>query len=581
MLTSQERRSALRLFGLMFLGMLIETFSIGLIIPAVALLTQSNLMQRHPDLIGWLAWMAPLTHEKIVVLGVFVIIGVYFAKNLYLGRVAWEQARFVFGIQANLSQRLFTLYMTQPYTFHLQRNSAELIRNIVGEVEIFTTNCVSPAMLLLAEALVLLGIAVLLFLFEPLGSAAVVVVTGAAGYSFYAFLRRPIARWGHARQYHAALRLQHVQQGLSGVKDVKVLGREEEFLHQYQIHNLAGAKLGKFQAMVQQVPRMWLEVLAVSSLGILVVVMLAQGRSMSAIVATLGLFGAAAFRLLPSVNRVLLSVQSLRYGLPAIDSLNKELLLGSTPENSERRRSIAEFLRGIEVDRISYYYPDTTNPALEEVSLSIPKGSSVGIIGESGSGKSTLIDIILGLHTPSSGRILLDGADIQENMRGWQDRIGYVPQSIYLTDDTLIRNVAFGISDEKIDVVAVARAIRSAQLGELVESLPQGLGTFVGERGVRLSGGQRQRIGIARALYHNPDVMILDEATSALDEETECEVMQAINKLRGSKTLIIIAHRFSSIRDCDMIYRLDRGRVRAWGTPEQMLIQDKQLKSSQ
>jgi ABC-type multidrug transport system fused ATPase/permease subunit len=275
---------------------------------------------------------------------------------------------------------------------------------------------------------------------------------------------------------------------------------------------------------------------------------------------------------MPSVNRVLSAVQYLRYGLPVINTLHEELQLAVPEPAAQNNNGAATFQHEIRLTDITYTYPNAPAPALNQLSLSIQKDESVGFIGPSGSGKSTLVDVVLGLLTPSAGQVVVDSKDIQQNLRHWQDRIGYVPQSIYLTDDTLKRNVAFGLPDGQIDDIAVQRAIQAAQLDEFVASLPDGLETLVGERGIRLSGGQRQRIGIARALYHDPVVLVLDEATSALDIATERGVMQAVTALHGSKTILIVAHRLSTVEHCNRLYRLHEGRVVEEGTPSTMVF---------
>jgi ATP-binding cassette, subfamily B, bacterial PglK len=311
-----------------------------------------------------------------------------------------------------------------------------------------------------------------------------------------------------------------------------------------------------------------LELLAVIGFAMLVVVMLQLGRQLDTLIPILGLFAAAAFRLLPSVNRILNGVQSVQFALPTIDIIDREVRqLEDTPV-PQRGALLMPFQKELMLSNVSFQYSGADGPALTDVSLTIPPGCSVGFVGSSGAGKSTLVDLILGLLTPGSGRITVDGVDIQSNIRGWQDQIGYVPQVIYLTDDTLRRNVAFGLNDEEIDEQAVLRAIRAAQLEDFVAGLSQGLETEVGERGVRLSGGQRQRIGIARALYHNPPVLVLDEATSSLDLATEQGVMAAVNALHGEKTVLIVAHRISTVSQCDWLYKLERGKIVQEGTFE-------------
>ncbi len=567
LLTSTQRRSAVTLLGMMFIGMVLETLSVGLVIPAIALLTQGDSSRNYPALQPVLQMLGNPSQKALIFGGMLALVGTYFIKTLFLALLAWRQTRFAFGVQANLSQRLYTVYLRQPYTFHLQRNSAQLIHNVINEVSLFIGNGILPGMVLLTETLVLLGLCALLLIVEPLGALVVVSVLGTAAWGFHRLTRGLIARWGKARQYHEGLRLQHLQQGLGGAKDVKLLGRETDFLEQYRVHNVQSTHAVQLHATLQQLPRLWLELLAVSGLVMLVVTMLAQGRALEAVLPTLGLFAAASFRVMPSANRMLGAVQSLRYVIPVIDTLHAELNL-ATPDAVNSPGRIAPFSAEIELCKVTYTYPGAGGPVLNGISLTIQRGESVGFIGTSGAGKSTLVGILLGLLTPDSGEVRVDGSDIQNNLRNWQNQIGYVPQSIFLTDDTLRRNVAFGLADEQIDATAVQRAIKAAQLEEFVASQPQGLETLVGERGIRLSGGQRQRIGIARALYHDPAVLVLDEATSALDTDTELSVMKAVTALQGSKTILIIAHRLSTIQHCDRLYRLELGRMVAENSSE-------------
>jgi len=574
LLMPAERRRAVVLLGMMLIGMFMETLGVGLVIPAIALLTQSDLARHYPALQPALHGLGNPSQQTLVIGGMLVLVGVYLIKAICLALLAWQQTRFAFDVQAQVSQRLFTVYLRQPYTFHLQRNSAQLIRNVINEMNLLTVNGILPGMTLLAESLVLCGLGSLLLVIEPMGTLIVVSILGTAAWGCHRFTRGCIVRWGEARQYHEGMRIQHLQQGLGGVKDVKLLGREACFLDRYSEHNIQNARVGRLQSTMQQLPRLGVELLAVIGLAILVISMLAQNRALEAVLPALGLFAASAFRLMPSVSRVIAAMQSLRYGLPVIDTLHAELKL-TIPEATGRRSPSAPFRGALELKQVTYTYPGATEPALKDISVAIQCGESVGVIGTSGAGKSTLVDILLGLLTPDRGEVRVDGDDIQHALRNWQDQIGYVPQSIFLTDDTLRRNVAFGLADEQINDTAVQRAIKAAQLEEFVASQPDGMETLVGERGVRLSGGQRQRIGISRALYHNPAVLVLDEATSALDVATEHDVMQAVNALRGSKTIIVVAHRFSTVKQCDRLYQLEQGRVVEECTPATLLVSTK------
>jgi len=559
-LTPAERDNALILLGFMLTGMMLETLSVGLVIPAITVLIQDDLATRFPFAVPLLDALGNPSPKKLIVAGMLTLVGVYAVKAIFLAFLAIKQTRFAFGVQAQLSQRLFTIYLRQPYTFHLQRNSAQLIRNVIDEVSVFTGNAMIPGMLICTESMVLLGVGSLLLLVEPLGALLVMLVLGGAAWGFHRIAHTRVTRWGRERLRHDGMRIQHLQQGLGGAKDVKLLGREDDFLAQYSVHNTQSAQMSQYQAALQQFPRLWLEFLAVTGMALLVLSMLAQGRDLPSIVPTLGLFAIAAFRLMPSVTRVLSSVQSMRYGLAVVGVLHEELKLTS-PEVVTQPANGTAFQHEIRLSNISYTYLGASAPSLNELSILVQKGEFIGIIGISGAGKSTLVDVILGLLPPHTGQVMVDGQNIQQNLRHWQDQIGYVPQSIYLTDDTLKRNVAFGLPNEQIDIDAVWHAIKAAQLEAFVLSQPDGLESIVGERGVRLSGGQRQRIGIARALYHDAPVMVLDEATSALDTETERGVMQTVASLRGDKTIIIVAHRLSTMEHCTRLYRVDNGKV--------------------
>jgi len=579
LLNKGERRRIIVLFGLMVIGMGLEMLGIGLVIPAVTLLLQADPSEAYPPLAVVLEILGQPTQIQLITGGMLLLVGVYLIKALFLGFLAWYQNDFAFGVQRHISRELFSTYLHQPYAFHLQRNSAQLIRNAVNEVHKLWFLILNPTLVVLGEGLVLVGVTCLLFIVEPIGALLVVLILGFAAWGFHLFTRGRLLRLGIARQHHDGQRIQELQQGLGGVKEAKVLGRESGFLAKYEEHNAESARIEQFQATLQLLPRLWIELLAVSGLATLIIAMLAQGQEAAAIVPTLGLFAAAAFRLMPSAYRVLGAIQNLPYGMPVIKILREELkLTPGLPVNTEididsRVRNC--FKHDIELEDVDYGYPSSKEAALKSLSISIRKGESIGFVGPSGSGKSTLVDIVLGLLTPTSGEVKVDKKDIQINLREWQDQIGYVPQSVYLTDDTLRNNVAFGVPSDQIDEEAVTRALQAAQLDAFVAGQPDGLDTIVGERGVRLSGGQLQRIGIARALYHDPPVLVLDEATSALDTLTEKDVMDSVEALQGSKTLLIVAHRLSTVEHCSRLYQLERGQVIAEGSPAKLLQEQK------
>jgi ABC-type multidrug transport system fused ATPase/permease subunit len=571
LLTPSERKAAISMLFMMLLGMALETLGIGLVIPVVTVMMQPESWEKYLVVSSLLSSHPSLSHSLMVVIAMIGLVFVYLSKNLYSGFLIWKQASFTFNVQANLCLRLFALYLRQPYSFHLQRNSAQLIRNITSEVASFSS-VISSVLLLLTECFVLIGLTALLLWIEPLGAIAIAVILGSSAWIFHILTRNRISHWGGLRQHHDGFKFQHLQQGLSSAKDVKLLGREKNFLAQFEFHNTNSAKIWKLQTTLQGLPRLMFEMLGILGLAMLVIAMIKQGREASSLIPVLGLFAASAFRFMPSANRILGAIQNIRYNLSAVDLLFDESQL-QTDGSQEYRKTTpkSEMLHEIKIEEVGYSYPASHKAALNKVSITIKKGEIVGIIGASGSGKSTLVDLLLGLLSPLEGKITTDGIDIQSHLRNWQDQIGYVPQSIYLTDDTLRRNVAFGLADEEINEVAVRHAIAAAQLSEFVDELADGLDSVVGERGVKLSGGQRQRIGIARALYHNPSILIFDEATSALDITTEKSVMDVTMALKGSKTIIIVAHRLTTVDRCDLIFKLEKGRVVASGLPTEVL----------
>lgn len=571
LLTKAEQRGALVLLCMMVVGMMLETLGVGLVVPLIGLMMQDDIATKYPFVTNLFIMLDKPSQSEIILWAMLFLVSIYGIKNLFLALLAWRQARFAFSVQKHTSQRLFEIYIKQPYKFHLLRNTAQLIRNITVETNLLT-NSISAFLICTTEALVVVGIAILLLWIEPLGAILVVSTLVIAGYGFLKLTRKRIMRWGAARQYHEGMRIQHLQQGLGGVKDVLLLGRVENFLNEYALHNSESAKVAGQQIGLQQMPRLCLEFLAIVGLAMLVFIMIKHGGDVKSVLPTLGLFAAAAFRLLPSANRMLQSIQTVRYGIPIIETLHNEFELERDIED-DKEISAMQFIHDIQINNLTFTYPNATTPALKNINLNIRKSQSVGFIGTSGSGKSTLVDVIMGLLIPKEGEVLVDGQKISTNIRGWQSQIGYVPQAIYLTDDTLRRNVAFGLADDEIDELAVNRSLKAAQLDEFIRCLDKGLDTIVGERGVRLSGGQRQRIGIARALYHDPQVLVLDEATSALDTSTEEGVMTAIDALHGTKTIIIVAHRLSTVTHCDRLYRFEHGRL-----VEEILPAEKMIK---
>ena len=565
-LAAIERRKLFFVWFLALVGMILELLSLGLIIPLMGLLTQDDYVDRYPELFRM---MGEPSQQKILVVGVLFILFVYLVKAIFTYYSNWVQRAFLNKAKARLSSELFQRYLRQPYSFHLDNNSSTLITNAENGRTIISGG-LEPLLILLTDGLIASGMFILLLIVEPLGTLCVLVLFAVASVLFQFSTRKRIHAWGIAKKVESRLVLKHLQQGLGGVKEVKIMGREQLFLAEHKRSVDASMEVDRRFMMLQVIPRLWLELLALVGLVVLVLAMISSGDSVSEVLPVLGLFAATSFRIIPSINRILASVQTLGYSKPIIRSVYDDLQL-SFPEIPELGTEI-RFSKAVCFENVNFKYSNAVGNANENLSFCIGKGEAVGIIGHSGAGKSTLVDILLGLLQPTSGSVLVDGIDIQNNLRSWQDHIGYVPQTIYLVDDTVSRNVAFGLPDDMIDHDAVARSITAAQLDEFVLSLPDGLNTIVGERGVRLSGGQRQRIGIARALYNDPDILVLDEATSSLDTETEQGVMDAVKQLLGTKTIVIIAHRTTTVSYCTKVYKMDNAQIVGSGLPSEMTL---------
>ena len=546
--------------------MFLETFSLGLIIPFIGLLSQENYRDSIPAVFEFFG--NPSQRDMLLYAMVAIAI-VYVLKSIFLYYSTYIQRRFIYQTSGRLTQAAFETYLRQPYAYHLDRNSATLIRNVENARSIIGGG-LDPALVLLTDGLVATGLFVMLLVVEPVGTLCVLILFIAAGLGFQLSTRKRIATWGKARKVHAGKVLQHLQQGLNGAKEIKMLGRERKFLDDHEFHLKMSLDVDRRYVMLQSLPRLFFEAVAVVGLALLVIIMVGSGDEIKDILPTLGLFAATAFRVMPSIGRVIASVQTIGYNKAFMKTVYSDLLLPREASSSEN--SDLCFNQEIEVRDVSFTYARAHRVSLNKVDIKIGKGEAVGIIGASGAGKSTLVDVLLGLLSPEDGEILVDGQNIDTNLRSWQQMIGYVPQTIYLIDDTVSRNIAFGLPDDMIDHDAVARSITAAQLDEFVLSLPDGLNTIVGERGVRLSGGQRQRIGIARALYNDPDILVLDEATSSLDTETEQGVMDAVKQLLGTKTIVIIAHRTTTVSYCTKVYKMDNAQIVGSGLPSEMTL---------
>jgi len=552
------------IFLLILVGTVLETFSVGLLIPALSVLTKDDSGFNLP----YVTLKSSLSKTELIQLAAAAIFVVYLTKNIFLGVSTWIQRGFLTKISARLSARMLEIYIRQPYSYHLRQNSSVLIRN-TQDASMVVAGGIEPSLTVLSDGLIAVSLFVVLVVVEPLGTLSAIAIFLSATYLFQRLTNNKLQRWGKQRQQQKGKIIQTIQQSLGAVKDVQVLGREQTFIDIHREQQIVDTNLLRRINMTQALPRLWLEIIAMGSMASLVVIMLWVGNEVNAIVPVVGLFALSAFRVLPSVNKIVNGLQTLRVSRSTIETIHQDLGLAVSEPNFVK--DVRFEFSSLTTTNLNFRYEMTEQDVLKDVSVSVLRGEAVGFVGQSGSGKSTLIDILLGLLDPKSGSVSINRRSISEVKQQWQRIVGYIPQTIFLMDDSLRRNIAIGITDSEIDEAAIQDALKSAQLEDFVASLPEGLDTVVGERGVRLSGGQRQRIGIARALYHRPSVLVLDEATSSLDTETEKGVMQAVQALQGDKTVIIVAHRLSTVEYCDRLYRLAAGRIVDEGTFDEVM----------
>jgi ATP-binding cassette, subfamily B, bacterial PglK len=561
MLDGEDLRQAASLLILMILGAALEMFAVAMIFPLISSLSNPGGVPTMPVAAAIYNLTASQGQAAYVFSLLAFMVLFYIAKNLFFTMLIYRQTRFGFQVQGKISTRLFAHYLNQPYTFHLQRNTAELLRNLTSEGDQIVWSVLIPTLTLITEALIAGGLLLLLLYVSFQAAVVISLLFGVTGVAYFWLFRDNLRRWGIARMHHDAMRIRAVHEGLGGLKELIVLGRSGFFLDSYAEHNRLRGRVASRQNLMQNTNLLLLEVLGVASLLILVGLNLVQGNEFSTILPMMGIFAAAAFRLIPATNRIIGTFQLVQYSAPVIRTLYTELSLPVSPRAAPDSPADFDHWETIGVEQGSFRYSEIGHWILRDISLTIERGDLIGFIGPSGVGKTTLVDVFLAILPLSSGRITVDGKDVADHVDEWQRQVGYIPQSNYLIDSSIRSNVAFGIRDADIDDGMVAQALGDAQLLEFVNALPLGMDTPIGEIGSRLSGGQRQRIGIARALYHDPSILVLDEATSSLDEATESDVMTALGALAKKKTILVVSHRLKSIRACDRVYELRAGRL--------------------
>lgn len=578
---SGHHRQLIFLVGVFLVTSLLEAFGIGLIGPFLNLAGDSQTVIRDSRVFAWVYQTLGLESSSSLVVwfGAFIIFVfllkgiVYFLSKQYSYKVLFDQ-------RAAVQKRLFNTYLLAPYDFHISRNTADYINKITSETQRFGFMVSLPMVESVSHVIVVLTLLVLMAKTNIL-LLLVSLASLLPAFFVFSFLLKRLKEWGRLATLAREETIKAVNHGLGGIKETRVFGCEEYFRKELEEHVHQEARVEILFQSTQFVPRTMIETLLVIAIvGFVCVSQLLLGQDFQAAISSMGVFAVASLRLIPAASNLADCVGKLKNSSHTLDVMyldlkeidNNELgvrgasLVSAASAHEPKANSSFQYSDRLTIENVSYQYPGATKPSLNRISMEVKKGESIGLIGQSGAGKTTLVDVILSLLIPQSGDIAVDGQSIYENMASWRNLVGYIPQSIFLTDETIEKNVAFGVPKAEIDQSRLWYAIKTAQLEELVKDLPNGIDTPVGERGIRLSGGQRQRIGIARALYHQREILVLDEATSALDNETEQLISNSIRALAGSKTLIIIAHRLSTIEHCDRIYVLEKGSVARSGT---------------
>ncbi len=556
-LSKKQLRIIYYLFFLSFVTMILETIGIGLIVPFMQALITDGLNQNISEFLN-IFNIFPKSKNNLIFILILILSLAYTFKASFLTYSSYIQTKLLVDLKISLSDKLYNIYLNKPYSFHLNNNSSKLIRN-VNEIDIIVY-VIKTLILLINEIVVFLGISTFIIFYEPTGSLTVILFLGSIGFLFFKTVQTRAKAWGETRQIHAGFSLKYLQEGFGSIKDIKILQRSDELIKNFTSNNKI-INLSEFKKdFIDSLPRLWLEWLVVMGFFLLIFVLTFQGKELFYIVPLLGLFAAAAYRVMPSLTRIMNAIQGLIYNHTVVDTVFREFNVKSLQKDINKTKKLKEIFldKEINLKNIDFKYSDTAPFILKDINLNIKKGTTVGLIGESGIGKTTLINIILGLVEPSNGKVEIDGVNIFENVESWQKNIGYVPQNVYLSDDTIKKNIAFALPDNKIDHNAVKKAANNAQLDNLIASSTNGLDTKVGEFGDRISGGQRQRIAIARALYKDPKILILDECTNSLDLATEKQIINEVNFLKGKKTIIMITHRLSTLENCDQIYKIDK-----------------------
>ena len=583
-----DKFKLLILLFMMLLGALLEIAGIGMIPVFVSIVaTPDTLLEIERLMPVWETFNIG-TSGDLLVYGAILLIIIFFIKNAYVLFYKYTQARFIWRRFVVIGGNLFKQYMYAPYEFHLKRNTSELLRNVTQEARLMALNLMTPFLKMAMDVILIIGIFTMLLWIEPLITFLVLALLGGGGGLFLKLIKEKTNKYGITAQDDRRFMIQSVNEGLGGFKDARILNRERWFYKKFLNHIKSYSKAQTYREVASLANRPVIETIAVTGILLIALIFYLQGRPIDAVIPILTLFGVAIARLMPAIQNTASAITNLRYYIhtikPVYDDTMELKKKEKQSESEKKERQSEDNVRILNLNdeirfkEVTYAYPNSEIQAVKQVSLVIPKGHAVGFVGASGAGKTTLVDLLLGLLKPHHGNIYLDNTDIHSDLPTWQRNIGYIPQFIFLADDSIKHNIAFGLPDSEIEEENLQNAIEAAQLSELVESLPNGVDTIIGERGTRLSGGQRQRIGIARALYHNPQVLIMDEATSALDNITERSVIDAIEKLKGERTIIMIAHRLTTVEKCDHLYFMQKGQIKDSGTYDELIGRNSEFK---
>ena len=575
-LTRRERKQLALLLVLMLTMALFQAAGVASVLPFISLvmdpeiITQNNWIQAIYTYFDF-----PDTNSFIIATGLLMLFLILFG-NAVSAVATWAKFKFVWNNNDNISRRLLQHYLLQPYEFFLDRNSSDLAKNILTEIQFLTNGFLIPLLDFASRILIITVIITMVLIVNPLITIVAVLILGGSYMLIYWIIRNKLAYRGGRRLRANRERFKVVSEAFGGIKEVKASGREVFFLENYARASSTLSSMQAWNNLVGAIPKYILESVAFGSVIALILVLLVIKGEAQGIIPLVSFFAFAGYRLMPAIQDIFQTSTQIKFNQATLEHIYQEMTGISTMEVIKQKniREIDPMLfdQEIKLDEITFNYPDREEKVLEKVSLTIRKNQRIGIVGATGAGKTTLVDILLGLFIPEQGQITVDGLPIDaENVQSWQKIIGYVPQQIYLSDDTIIGNIAFGIPENQIDMEKIKKAAAIARLDEFIERLPEKYHTVVGERGVKLSGGQMQRVGIARAVYHDPQVLILDEATSALDNITEREFMEALEAAAEVKTLIIIAHRINTVRNCDIIIMLENGRVQEHGNYEMLM----------